>query len=61
MESMVIQVISARRVGDKVRAVIRAESQPEALIHLLLEFEPLDSTNMWEEARNQALRYLDVA
>ena len=48
-------------VAEDVRAVIRAESRPRASIHLRLIFPITGPTDTRAAARDEALRYLDVA
>lgn len=61
MEPMTITVISARVETDHVRAVVRADSPPRATIHLVLRFPITGPTDIWAAARDEALRYLDIA
>lgn len=58
---MEIAVVSARVVDNNVRAVVRADSPPHAVIHVWLEFPIIGPTDIWAAARDEALRYLDLA
>lgn len=61
MKPMTITVLSARLTGKKVRATVRADSPPVAVIHLRLEFPISEPTDVWAAARDEALKYLDPA
>lgn len=61
MEAMQITVISARTANGHVRATIRAISPPTADIHLVLNIPVTGLTDIWAAARDEALKYLDVA
>ena len=60
METMIVNVMSARIVVENVHAIVRAVSPPCAVIHLQLVFPPLGQANIWEAARDEALKYLDI-
>lgn len=59
MEPMQITVLSARVVNGHVRAVVRADSSPEAVNHLRLAFPISGPTDMWAAACDEALKCLD--
>lgn len=61
MEVMEIRVLSVQPLGDQYRAVVRADSPPNAKIHLVLTFPITAQKDIWAAARDGALRYLDVA
>jgi hypothetical protein len=61
MEPMHLTVLSVRTVNGRVRAVVRAVSPESANIHLVLSFPDTDRRNVWEAARDEALKYLDIA
>lgn len=54
-------VVSARTVGDRVYAIVRADSSPNAVVHLRLVFQIAGPTDIWAAARDEALKYLDPA
>ena len=60
MEHMDLTVLSVRFEGRNAHAYVRAAAGHEAVIHLFLQFEAQDG-DLWEQARDQALRYLDIA
>lgn len=61
MEKLSISVVSAFLVGNEVRAIVRATDKPRATIHLRLTFPVTGPTDIWAAARDEALKYLDVA
>ena len=61
IERMIITVISARVVTGDVQAVVRVDSPPRANIHLRLKFPITWLTDIWSAARDEALRYLEIA
>ena len=60
MEEMKIDVISVRCAEDNyVRALVRADSAPSAMIYLQLRFSRPEGSDLRAAARDEALRYLD--
>ncbi len=58
---MKLDVISVQRAEDhRVRALVRADSLPSATIFLQLRFYRPEGSDLWEAARDEALRYLDL-
>jgi len=63
MEKMDITVVAARRCGDHAVGIGHVYAQ-KANLHIRVEFEVAEcmtSKQLWDEARDQILRYLDVA
>ena len=63
MEQMRIKVISVRLKGRQYRAYIRANA-PNVEIALVIHFRAdasARSPDIWCRARDEALRYLDIA
>jgi hypothetical protein len=58
---MTLSVVAARIVEGQVHAVVRADSPPNAVIHLRLTFPVTGPTDIWAAARDEALKYLDPA
>ena len=60
METMKLNVISVQRMDNNyIRALVRADSPPTARIHLQLWFSRPEGSDLWDAARDEALRYLD--
>ena len=59
MEPMNVAVVSAKIVGDKVHPV-SAVSAPCPVIHLQLEFPHQGLSDIWEAARDEALKYPNI-
>lgn len=61
MEPMTITVLSARRVEEEIQARVLAESRPHARLHIELRFPAQDGVSPWEQAYDEAPRYLAPA
>ena len=60
VESMSVTILSIRPRGERLVARAQARAE-EARIWLEVEFDVHDQECVWERARDEALRYLDIA
>ena len=54
-------VLSVRVVNGHVQATVRVDCPPEAKIHVVLRFPITGPIDVWAAARDEALKYLDIA
>lgn len=59
MEPMTVRILSIKRRGERFVARARARAE-DAQIWLEVEFSAREQENLWERARDETLRYLDV-
>lgn len=61
MESLDLTVVSAREVDGEVRAFVRAVSPGGTVVYLELKLTPNGIVDIWLAARNEALKFLNIA